>query len=190
MKPHKPQLATFAIRIDIESPEYPDGLKAGGKYYLSNFGPCGYYEIQEYATRIVENELKGELRKYTTADIREVKVQAEYEGSIVLVFTVLFKILDVASCVNDVLELVERISELHVKKRLREKFGSEFIVDTRVISPADRRGTDMHNQGVSKDASHRVVRDAFFYYLLVMNIILSVMLIALVSCAVWQVYFA
>ena len=27
MKTHKPQLATFALRIDIESPEYSEGLK-------------------------------------------------------------------------------------------------------------------------------------------------------------------
>lgn len=188
--------AVFRTRIDFnydESLQKP--LHPGGLYYLDKYSEeqVSYTDITNESIRIINNDLKLELQKYTDISIDEVQVQAVYEGSIEIIYTVILGVLNLVSGFKDlydVVQLIGEISERHINKKLSDRFGRHFKVDMYVIVPESRdywRGEEMRwNRSVDKNGEKR---DTFFYYLLVANIILLVIVGMLVFGAVKTVYF-
>ena len=91
----------------------------------------------------------------------------------------------------DAIHLLREISERHINKKPSDKFGRYFKVDTYVIVPESRNYWWLEekmrcNWNIDRGMEKR---DAFFYYLLVANIILLVIVGVLVFGAVKAVYF-
>lgn len=84
--------------------------------------------------------------------------------------------------------MIRDISEKHINKRLNDRFGRQFKVETYVMIPGNDywRFDEEQKKEVKVKTSQR---DIFFYYLLVANIILLLIVGALVYKAVIMVYF-
>lgn len=189
--------AVFRTRIELQY----DELRKKSLFSDESYYPDKYYEekvlyndISNEAIRIINSDLKPELQKFTDILIDEVQVQAVYEGSIEIIYTVILGFFNLVSGLKDLYDavlLIREISERYINKNLSDKFGKYFDVDTYVIVPKsidylrseeNMRQNRMVDIGVEK-------RDAFFYYLLVFNIVLLVIVGALVLGAVKAVYF-
>lgn len=189
--------AVFRTRIELQYDElrkktlFSDESHYPDKYYEEK---DLYNDIPNEAIRIINSDLKPELQKFTDILIDEVQVQAVYEGSIEIIYTVILGFFNLVSGLKDLYDavhLIREISERYINKNLSDKFGKYFDVDTYVIVPKsieylrseeNMRQNRMVDIGVEK-------RDAFFYYLLVFNIVLLVIVGALVFAAVKAVYF-
>lgn len=90
----------------------------------------------------------------------------------------------------DAVRLIREISERHINKKLSDRFGRHFTVDTYVVVPEYRDHWQLEEKmiGVRGDSS-AAKWNAFFYYLLVANIVLLVIVGVLVFGAVKAVYF-
>lgn len=196
-KEEKQYKAVFRARIDFKHAEpYQESLHPGGVYYWNKHSDLevSYDDIVNEAVRIINSELKPELQKYTSISIQEVEVQAVYEGSIEIIYTVVLSFLNLVGGLKDlydVVHLVREISERHVNEKLSDRFGRHFKVDTYVIVPESREYWRFEKEklGDPRLDSSIVKRDAFFYYLLVANIVLLIIVAVLVFGAVKTVYF-
>lgn len=117
-----------------------------------------------------------------------------YEGSIEIIYSVVLGFLDLIGGLKDLydaVQLIKEISERHINKKLSDRFGRHFKVDTYVIVPEYRDHWRLEEKmiGVQGDRS-AAKRDIFFYYLLVANIVLVVIVGMLVFGAVKTVYFS
>lgn len=195
-KEEKQYKAVFRARIDFNYDEsYQESLHPEGVYYLDKRSELKvfYEDIANEAVRIINGDLKPELQKYTFISIKEVQVQAVYEGSIEIIYSVVLGLLDLVGGLKDLYDaaqLIREISERHINKKLSDRFGRHFKVDTYVIVPEYWDHWQLEEQmiGAQGDSS-AVKRDAFFYYLLVANIVLLVIVGVLVFGAVKTVYF-
>ena len=121
------------------------------------------------------------------------QTQSVYEGSIDIIFTVVFSFPELVGGLKDLYDavhLVTEIAERHINKKLSDEFGNHFRVDTYAIAPrvedywrSEKRY--MVGQGSNREGQ----RDAFFYYLLVANIVLLLVVGVLVFGAVKTAYF-
>lgn len=194
MKKRQQYKAVFRTRIDFQDDEEPfQSLHPGRFYYLNNERKVSYSDIANEVERIINDDLKNELQKYTNLFIREVQMQSIYEGSIEIIFTVVLSFLDLIGGLKDLYDavhLIKEIAERHIDKKLSDKFGNYFRVDTYVIAPKEEeywyfeKRHMMNQQG----SSGEVERDAFFYYLLLANIVLLLIVSVLVFEAVKTVY--
>lgn len=186
----------FRARIDFNYDEpYQESLHPGGVYYLSKHSESkvSYEDIANEAIRIINSELKSELQKYTPISIKEVEAQAVYEGSIEIIYTVVLGFLDLVGGLKDLYDavrLIKEISERHINKKLSDRFGRHFKVDTYVIVPDYQEYWRLEEKmiGAQGDSS-AAKRDVFFYYLLIANIVLLIIVAILVFGAVKAVYF-
>ena len=91
----------------------------------------------------------------------------------------------------DAVHLIREISERHINKKLSDRFGRHFKVDTYVIVPESRDYWRLEEKmRWNWKADNNVEkRDAFFYYLLVANIVLMVIVGVLVLPTDKTVYF-
>ena len=186
----------FRARIDFNYDEpYQESLHPGGVYYLSKHSESNvsYEDIANEAIRIINSELKSELQKYTPISIKEVEAQAVYEGSIEIIYTVVLGFLDLVGGLKDLYDavrLIKEISERHINKKLSDRFGRHFKVDTYVIVPEYRDQWRLEEEMIGAQGGVSAAkRDAFFYYLLVANIVLLIIVGVLVFGAVKTVYF-
>lgn len=186
----------FRARIDFNYDEpHQKPLRTGGLYYWDKYSELkvSYNYIANEAVRIINSELKPEMQKYTDISIEEVQVQAVYEGSIEIIYTVILSFLNLVSGLKDLYDAVHlicEISERHINKKLSDRFGRHFKVDTYVIVPEYKDHWRLEEKmiGAQGDSS-AAKRDAFFYYLLVANIVLLVIVGMLVFEVVKTVYF-
>lgn len=196
-KEEKQYKAVFRARIDFNHDEpYQKSLHPGGVYYLNEHSglKVSYEDIANEAVRIINCGLKPELHKYTSITIKEVEVQAVYEGSIEIIYSVVLSFLALVGGLKDLYDavrLIKEISERHINKKLSDRFGRHFKVDTYVIVPESREywWFEKEKFGDPRQSSSIVKRDAFFYYLLVANIVLLIIVAVLVFGAVKIVYF-
>lgn len=188
--------AVFRTQLDFKQTEpHQERLHPGCSYYLEEGSNIrvSYTDISDEAVRIINCDLKPGLQKYTDISIEEVQVQAVYEGSIEIIFTVILGFLNLVSGLKDLYDavyLIREISERHINKSLSDRFGRHFKVNN-VIVPENRdywRLEEKMRWNWSEDGSVGK-RDAFFYYLLVANIVLLVIVGVLVFSAVKAVYF-
>lgn len=181
--------AVFRTKIDFQQWSFFERYRSEEDPDKNAF----YKNISDEAIRVINSELKPELQKYTDIPIEEIQVQAVYKGSIEIIYVVIMEVLDLVSGLKDLYDavrIIQDISERHINKKLSDKFGGDFKVDTHVIVPESRdywwpeemRWNRSMESGVKK-------RDAFFYYLLVANIVLLVIVGALVFGAVKTMYF-
>lgn len=188
--------AVFRARIDFNNREpYQKPLLAGHYYYLEEDSKTRvfYNDIADEVVRIINSDLKPELQKYTSISIEEIQVYAIYEGSIEVIFSVILSFIQLIGGLKDLydtIHLIREISERHINKKLSDKFGRHFEVDTYVIVPESRdywrseKEIDMNRILNSRTEK----RDAFFYYLLVANIVLLIIIGVLVFSAVKAIY--
>lgn len=203
MKKRRVYKAVFRTEIDFRyDDESQKHLFPGRSYYLNEGSneKVSYDDIVNEAVRTINTELKPELQKYTDIPVEEVQVQAVYEGSIEIIYSFILGFLDLVGGLKDLYDavrLIREISERHINKKLSDRFGRHFKVDTYVIVPDDRRCREymehwrFENEmnGNQRLDGNGIKRDAFFYYLLVANIVLLIIVGILVFGAVRTVYF-
>ena len=188
--------AVFRTRIDFKHDEINQKpLRPDDTYYLkgSSNERVSYDDIVNEAVLIINNNLKSELQKYTFISIEEVQVQAVYEGSIEIIYSVVIGFLELVGGLKDFYDTVQLICEVgerHINKKMSDRFGRHFEVDTYVIVPEKNY---LHLEEKMMDGyrmnNDMVKRDAFFYYLLVANIMLLILVFMLVFNAVKALYF-
>ena len=143
MKKRKQQYkAVFRARIDFRN-EYKTSntLSPGTYYYFQNEQKISYSDIVEESERIINVELKPELQKCSNLSIQEIQTQFIYEGSIEIIFTVIlgfFNLIGGLKDLYDTVHLIDSIAEKQINKRLNDKFGNYFRVDTYTIAPEIR----------------------------------------------------
>lgn len=203
MKKQQLYKAVFCTKIDFRYyDEWQKPLLLEHSYYLDGDlnEKVSYNDIANEAVRIINCDLRSELQKYTDISVKEVEVQAVYEGSIEIIYTVVLGFLNLVGGLKDLYDavrLLREISERHINKKLGDRFGRHFKVDTYVIAPDDRRCREymehwrFENEmnGNQRLDGNGIKRDAFFYYLLVSNIVLLIIVGILVFGAVRTVYF-
>lgn len=90
------------------------------------------------------------------------------------------------------MQLIREISSKHIKRELSYAFGRHFKVNTRAIVPSEdylRFNKDVILNESGNSNSTKGQREAFFYYLLIANIVLLFAVITLVFNAVVTVYY-
>lgn len=137
-----------------------------------------YSEIRGFAVKVVKKELMDEFKK-NGIPVVNIEVNGVYDGSIIIFFTALLGAISVA---NELHNFISLLSEL-AQRRMRERLAAEYRNDNRFIVGVQHR--TVHTTFI--DGSPR--RDSFLYYLLISNVVLSVMVISLVLGAVLKVYF-
>ena len=168
-------------------------LKQGEYNYLENERKVSYSDILKITDTAINAELKEELSKYTNLKVSDVQTQAVYEGSIEVIFTVVLDFLNLVGGLKDLydaVKLIRKIAEQHITKKLKNEYGDYFIVKVDAVSPDlyDLRYDRKFIVGkLEMDESSK--RDAFFYYLLIANIVLLLIIGVLVFGAVRKVYF-
>ena len=176
----------FRARIDFNYDEPPQKpLLPGHTYHLEEGSNtrASYTDISDEAVRIINSDLKPELQKYTDISVKEVEAQAVYEGSIEIIYTVVLGFLDLVGGLKDLydaVQLIKEISERHINKKLSDRFGRHFKVDTYVIVPDEHWQFEKEMLGNCSVDGSEEKRDAFFYYLLVANIVLLIIVGVLV----------
>ncbi len=195
-KKAKQYKAVLRARIDFNYDEqHQRSLHPGGNYYLDKGIELkvSYNDIVNEVVRIIDNDLKPELQKYTTISIKEIQVQAIYEGSIEIIYTVILSLLSLVSGLKDLYDtvhLIREIAEKQINKKLSDRFGRHFRVDTYVITPENRDYWRVEEKIMTVRRENSVEQhDAFFYYLLVANIVLMAIVGVLVFGAVRAMYF-
>lgn len=186
--------AAFRTRIDFKNDErHQKPLLPGHSYYLENERKVSYTDISDEAERTINNDLKAELQKYMNLPIHEVQTQSVYEGSIEIIFTVVLSFLELVGGLKDLYDavhLIREISERYINKKLSDKFGKHFRVDTYVIAPREEDYWHFEKRYmVVQGNEEKPQRDAFFYYMLIANIVLLIIVGILVFGAVKAVYF-
>lgn len=189
--------AVYSAHIDFKDKEDLNRklrpLKPGEYNYLKNERNVSYSDILEKIDTAINAELKEELSKYTNLKVSDVQAQAVYEGSIEVIFTVVLSFLELVGGLKDLYDAVKLIREIsgkHIAKKLKNEYGDYFIVNVDAVSPDiyDLRYDRKFIVGKSEmDESSK--RDAFFYYLLIANIALILIIGVLVFGAVRKVYF-
>ena len=118
--------------------------------------------------------------------IKDIRVTADYEGSIELVFVVLFNTFQFVSGMKDFYDnvrLIRNHSKKYISRRLDEKYGYVFNVNSDIEYPTIDRNDDLfwslrHGKFPfpihSSDGYSR--RDGLFFYLLFSNIILLIII--------------
>lgn len=190
MRKKKKYKAVFKTRIDFKNDaEKSRHLRSGQTYYFENEREVFYGDIVNEAERIISNDLKAEFQKYTDLSVQEVQAQSVYEGSIEIIFTVVLGFLELKD-LYDAVHLLKEIAERHINRKLSDKFGNHFRVDTYVITPRVEDYWRLEKRYMVEQGSNgEVKRDTFFYYLLVANIVLLLIVGVLLFEAVKVVYF-
>ena len=189
--------AVYSAHIDFKDKEDLNRelrpLKPGEYNYLKNERNVSYSDILETIDTVINAELKEELSKYTNLKVSDVQTQAVYEGSIEVIFTIVLSFLELVGGLKDLYDAVKLIREIagkHIAKKLKNEYGDYFIVKVNAVSPDiydlryDRKFIVEKSE---MDESSK--RDAFFYYLLIANIALILIIGVLGFGAVRKVYF-
>ena len=194
---------SFEIDFNYQAREMYGKLEPGQTYNFSGFKKNSEYQnyisyssIVDYVVNIVNSELKSQCKECTDIPIEQVKVIKTYRGSINVIFSVLFNILGVVSGFKDLydcVELIKTISDAHIKNRMEDKYGDLFDIRTRTIVPNREHFYykdiyDIYDELRDKVPVTHKNRDVFFYYLLISNIVLLVIIGLLVFKAVLMVY--
>lgn len=192
------QQAVFNLEVDFdyEAKEKYGLLRPGHTYYFrksnrmsENDSNTSYSDIVDYIVNIVNSELKTQCQECPNVSIEEVKVIKSYSGSINVIFSVIFNTLGLISGLKDLydfVEIIKKLSEAHIKTKMEGKYGDVFDIRIRTIAP--NREYYCHDKMENIVAVTHKTRDAFFYYLLISNIILLAVIALLVYKAVLAMY--
>ena len=200
------QRAIFSVNIDLLYQYAEDNgtkLRQGNSFhYDSKDNSKGnerftYEDIKRFVTNKIETEFRKEVEEISGIPISRIKVNRSYEGSIELVFTIIFNTYQFISGLKDFLdsiELIKRLSERFIKSSLEKEYNYDmFTVSTSTLYPKTEYYYEKMDLNRGKFSSELIdssnkKRDVFFYYLLFANIILVAVLFFLIYKAVFQTY--
>jgi len=196
---HSEYKMVYQCHIDLDESDsnnfmglYPNRKHGSG----NNYKEISYNEVCQTAENVIHQELKNVLEKYVPFPIETVAVQGIYDGSIVLIFSVVLRIIETIGGIKDLYDtvyLIREISEKHIEKRMHEAY--ERIITTRVhtLFPSTRYesyGRCGKNCEYKADVFEAEKKESmFFNYLLIANIVLILIISILVFSAVKIVYF-
>lgn len=166
---------------------------------------ANYSDVRDFCENIINEEIYKELCELDIP-VKEVKVHRTYEGSLIIVFSVLLNIYQFIGGIagfRDTIILIRNTVYRHMKKRLNDKFCTDGEFEVKVESEKDSNYSYMLEElfhfGFRKhggilpvpvdEPNKKIRRDAFFWYLLISNIVLLVIIGFLVGKAVISVYF-
>ena len=190
--------AIFSVKINFNrkyQERYGDELTSDKTYWLKKQENVSYSDIKSFVEEIISKELVNEYKEFVDLPIHSIQINRTYEGSIEVFFSVLFNAYQFIAGYKgffDSLKMIKTATSKHIEKRLREKYGDYFNVDTYLETPQDNY-RDMEHFFMKRGYFPFVEnltekRDGFFYYLLVSNIVLLIVIILLVARAVIQFY--
>ena len=195
--------AVYGLKVDFRGGIKKDygELREGENYFLPHYRnkevETSYLEIKSYLIKAVEEDLQPFLSKTTDIKILDLKLTGSYNGSIELVFTILFNSYQFIAGLKDFydnLRLIRSQTNRFIRQRLESKYGEIFDVSTNIEYPSTDSHDDlfwmMHKGGIpiKLHDSGNQKRDGLFYYLLVSNIILLSIVGLLVFKAVKSYY--
>jgi hypothetical protein len=189
-----PYKAVFSVSIETnknyqENNENHPKLVPSKKYYFDK-EPVKYEDIEVFASSIIDSKLQKEFEQYINFPILDIKVKNTYEGSIELLFIVVFGVANGVIRIKelyDSIEFLRDLAEKIFKERFKKEYGDYFSINVNSKIPSD-----IQHWGKYKNcafANECPKRDGFFYYLIISNIVLSAIVTALVLGAVIKVYF-
>jgi len=197
----KPIKAIFGTKIDFRDNKEFGELEKGGSYHIPRRSnqekQTSYDEIKSFATNLIEDELKKHLAKTVGLQIQDIRVTADYEGSIELVFVVLFSTFQFVAGIKDFydsLRLIRNHAAKYLNRRLEEKYGPVFNVDANIEYPTIDRYEELfmlfghHDLPFPFHSHEHSKRDGLFFYLLISNIILLTIIGFLIFKAVKSYY--
>lgn len=173
--------------------------------YCDSDNVARYNDVRDFCERVINEEIIGEIHELTDIPIKEVKVNRTYEGSLIVVFSVLFNVYQFISGIagfRDTIVLIENTVRRHMKKRLDDEFRTDGDFEVMVNSEKDNNYSyvleDLFHFGFGRrggaipipidEPSYSSKRDGLFWYLLISNVVLLILLGILVSRAVISVY--
>lgn len=195
--------AIFEAKIDFnkEFKENYGELSSGRRYYFPRQNQkeekTSYEDIKHFLSDTIEEDLKKHLIKTTGIKITEIRVTGEYNGSIELVFVILFNAYQFIAGMKDFYDNIRMIrnhSRKFIYRKLIEKYGDAFTVETNIEYPSIDRYEDLfwlsQKRGLpfSFHQDNENKRDGLFYYLLISNIVLISIIGLLVFKAVKHFY--
>jgi len=193
--------SVISIKIDFNhNSKQNERLEPNGHFHFQREKSATYDEIKMFCTDVINRELKEEVNDLVPLPIKAIDVKKSYNGSIVLVVSVVFNIFQFVASIRDFydsVELIKSIAEKHLRKRLQEQYGEYFTVDARSMTSNDRYDFEdiMHSDKRSRrlftalqNTGVTPKRDVFFYYLLISNIVLLGIVITMVFRAVTQTF--
>lgn len=214
-KEHETVKAVFSVTVDTNyeyrNRSFNNGdeefhLQPGGRYFFSNRKKnseesTSYENISDFVSGVLSFDLVDTCRQYLDFPI-SIVVTGRHDGSLVLVFAAIFDAVSFISGAKDVFDvamLIRDIAKERVEKRLRQEYGDYFDIQVQQRLPREssreyafdiehklRKGRIPFAFLPSREPSQ--LRDAFFWYLLVANILLVGMIVLLVIKAVLKVY--
>jgi hypothetical protein len=164
-----------------------------------------YSDVRNFCERIINEEIAGELRELIDIPIKEVKVNRTYEGSLIVVFSVLFNVFQFIAGIagfRDTMVLIRNTVRRHMKKRLNDAFCTNGYFEVKVEPENNtnygymiedlfhfefRKRGGIRSIPVDESGNH-AKRDAFFWYLLISNIVLLITIGILAGKAIMSVY--
>jgi len=170
-----------------------------------NDGMANYSDVRDFCERIINEEIIVELRELIDIPIKEVKVNRTYEGSLIVVFSVLLNIYQFIGGIagfRDTIKLIEKTVNRHMKKRLNDEFYTNGYFDANVYAEKDKDYEYMLEEmfhfkfrkrgGIIpvpiEETSYHPKRDGLFWYLLISNIVLLIVIGILIGKAVISFY--
>lgn len=190
----------FSLDIDFNylATERFGPLEIGGRYIFSRANNLNGYEqsisyndILDFVKGIINDDLKPECQKYIDLTIDQIEIIKIYQGSIHVLFSVVFNTLGVISQLKDLydcVEIIKAVSKAHLQNRLQNRYGNWFNTSITAIGLGNRKSYDCFHEHETLQPIKYRTRDSFFYYLLISNIILVVSLILLTYKAVLKMY--
>ncbi|MDR2599614.1 MAG: hypothetical protein LBC73_05005 [Oscillospiraceae bacterium] len=206
--------AVYSVTIDL-SHNYRERMKknvvysedynskehfcSGGVYYFSSENRVTYEAVKDFVVNVLVSDVAkvAELHVGTPVTI---KVNGDYDGSLIIVFSAIFSTVQFISGLKDVYDVTKLIRDLaneRITTRLYKEYGNYLSVSVSQRIPS--KSYDDYNyekRMIEKGYWHtpflsenkKLKRDAFFWYLLGLNIVLFILLVLLTINALVTVY--
>lgn len=181
----------YERRGSREGERFRTCLEPDGVYYFG--GDQRDYKYTEVLSAVenIAYDFKSKCNKENAEwmAITEVKLLGIQQGSIEVtlsLFTTLFDIAGGIKNIYDCVEIVRKMLSSHFEEELTRKFGGRYFkADTTVLAPT-RNGDGISDVFACEKVRYK--RDAFFYYLLISNVVLLATIGLLVYKAVSLMY--
>lgn len=184
-------------------PEYEDAKKSfkpGGVYYFSNESRVSYEAVKDFVVNVLQSDLAKVCELHIDTPV-SIKVSGNYDGSLVIVFSAVFNAIQLISGIKDVYDVAKLIRDLaseRIESRLNKEYGNFLSVNVVQRMPGRSQENYYYNirHGMKEGFFHPALmlddkkpkRDAFFWYLLGINIVLFTIIVLLTVNALLAVY--
>ena len=172
---------------------------SGGVYYFSNENRVSYEAVKDFTVNVLVSDVAKVVELHVGTPV-VIKVSGDYEGSLTIVFSAIFSTVQFISGLKDVYEvakLIRDLSDERVKSRLYKEYGNYLSVSVTQRLPS-KSYDDFYHEKHMMDRRYwntsflpenkKTQRDAFFWYLLGLNIVLFILLVLLTINALVAMY--